>query len=152
MANRYKVTLTKAGREELTMLTRKGKSSAAKIIHARALLLCDAGGHGPAWKVADVAESLGVSSRTIEHVKQRFVEEGMEAALQRRPASKPREVVFGGEFEARLTKLACSQAPEGHARWTIQLLSEKLVELKIVETVSTMTVQRALKKTHCVLT
>jgi hypothetical protein len=77
---------------------------------------------------------LGVSSRTIEHTKQRFVEEGMEAALKRRPSSKPRKVVFGGEFEARLTKLACSPAPEGHARWTIQLLTEKLVELKIVGT------------------
>jgi hypothetical protein len=61
-------------------------------------------------------------------------------------------VVFGGEFEARLTKLACSPAPEGHARWTNRLLAEKLVELKIVGTVSTMTVQRALKKTNCALT
>jgi transposase len=151
MANRYKVTLTKTERGQLEAMTRKGKSNAAKFTHARALLLCDADEHGQRWKVADVADALGVSSRTIEHIKQRFVEEGIEAALSRRPSSKPRKVVFGGEFEARLTKLACSQAPEGYARWTIQLLSEKLVELKIVGTVSTMTVQRALKKTNCAL-
>ena len=149
MANRYKVTLTKAEREELTAMTRKGKSNAAKFIHARALLLCDAPGQGVRWKVADVAAALGVSARTIEHIKQRFVEEGMEAALGHKRTGKPREVVFGGRFEARLTKLACSQAPEGRARWTIRLLAEKLVELKIVESVSTMTVQRALKKTNC---
>jgi transposase len=152
MANRYKITLTKAERKELTAMTRKGKSNAAKIIHARALLLCDAGEHGEAWKVADVAHALGVSSRTIEHIKQRFVEEGIEAALGRKPSSKPREVIFGSEFEAQLIKLACSQAPKGHTRWTIQLLTEKLVELKIVETVSTMTVHRTLKKANCVLT
>lgn len=152
MANRYKVTLTKAEREELTAMTRKGKSSAGKFIHARALLLCDAGEHGGRWKVADVAAALGVSARTIEHIKQRFVEEGIEAALGRKRTGQPREVVFGGQFEARLTKLACSQAPEGRARWTLRLLAEKLVELKIVESVSTMTVQRALKKTNCALT
>ena len=77
MANRYKVTLTKAEREELTAMTRKGKSNAAKFIHARALLLCDAPEHGVRWKVAGVAVALGVSARTIEHIKQRFVEEGM---------------------------------------------------------------------------
>jgi transposase len=152
MAKRYKITLTKAMRDELTAMTRKGKFNAAKIVHARALLLCDTGNHGKPWKVADVADALGVSSRTIEHIKQRFVEEGIEMALERRPSSKPRELVFGGEFEAQLTKLARSPAPEGHARWTIQLLTKKLVELKRVETVSTMTVHRALKRANCTLT
>lgn len=152
MANRYKVTLTKAEREQLTELTRSGNSTAAKFIHARALLLCDAGKHGDPWKVADVASALGVTSRTLEHLKQRFVEEGLEAALARRTQRKRREPTFDGEFDARLTALACSQTPAGHQRWTVRLLADKLVELKIVEAVSTMTVQRSLKKTNCVLT
>ena len=151
MANRYKVTLTKAERERLTELTRSGKSTAAKFVHARALLLCDAGKFGDPWKVADVAGALGVSARTVEHLKQRFVEEGLETALVRRPQSKPREVDFDGEFDARLTALACSQAPKGRQRWTVRLLAEKLVELKIAERVSPMTVQRSLKKTNCSL-
>lgn len=152
MANRYKVTLTQAERAQLTELTRRGKSSAAKFIHARALLLCDAGEFGEPWKVGDVAGALGVSSRMLEHLKQRFVEEGLDSALVRKPASKPREATFAGEFDARLTALACSAAPSGRRRWTVRLLAEKLVELKIVERVSTMTVQRSLKKTNGVLT
>jgi len=150
MANRYKVTLTKAEREQLTGQTR-GKSTAAKFIHARALLLCDAGEFGDRWMVADVAAALGVTSRTIEHLKQRFVEEGLEAALARKP-SKPRVPVFDGDFDARLTALACSQAPKGFKRWTVRLLADKVVELKIIDSVSTMTIQRSLKKTNCVLT
>jgi transposase len=152
MANRYKVTLTQKEREQLTDLTRSGKSTAAKFIHARALLLCDAGKFGEPWKVADVAAALGVSSRTIEHLKQRFVEEGLESALVRKPQSKPRAVDFDGEFDARLTALACSKAPTGRQRWTVRLLAEKLVELKIADRVSTMTVQRSLKKMNCSLT
>jgi hypothetical protein len=89
MANRYKVTLTQSERTELTQLTRCGKTPAAKFLHARALLLCDAGEHGDPWKVADVAAALGISSRTVEHIKQSFVEEGLEAALVRKPPCKP---------------------------------------------------------------
>ena len=146
MANRYKVTLTQAEREQLTVLTRTGKTTAKKFVHARALLLCDAGEFGNPWKVADVADALGVTPRTIEHIKQRFVEEGIEAAIERRPACKPRPRTFDGVFEARLFKLACSPAPEGFARWSLGLLANKLVELQVVQSVSTMTVQRRLKK------
>jgi len=152
MANRYKVTLTKMEREQLTEQTRSGKSTAAKFVYARALLLCDAGEHGDPWKVADVAAALGVTTRTIEHLKQRFVEEGLEAALARKAHRKPREATFDGAFDARLTALACSKAPAGHQRWTIRLLADKLVELKIVDAISTMSVQRSLKKTNCALT
>ncbi|MDR2112850.1 MAG: helix-turn-helix domain-containing protein, partial [Candidatus Accumulibacter sp.] len=103
MAPRYKVTLTESERSELEDLTRNEKTGAKKFINARALLLCDAGRHGPAWKVADVAEALGVTSRTIEHLKKRFVEEGLEAALERKQReTPPRAVIFDGEFEARL--------------------------------------------------
>jgi transposase len=152
MANRYKVTLTKAEREQLTEQTRSGKSTAVKFVYARALLLCDAGEWGDPWKVADVASALGVTSRTIEHLKERFVEEGLEAALARKAQRTPRECVFDGAFDARLTALACSQAPAGYQRWTVRLLADKLVELKVVESISTMTVHRSLKKTNCVLT
>lgn len=154
MANRYRITLTPDEREMLETITRSGKTNAPKFIHARALLLCDAGDANPAepWKVADVAAALGVTARTIEHLKQRFVEEGFDSALNRKPISKPRKVTFDGAFEARLTALACSPAPDGRSRWTIRLLADKVVELKIAPTISTMTVQRVLKKTNCVLT
>jgi transposase len=153
MTPRYRVTLTKEERNELEALTKKGKIEARRFKYARALLLCDAGPEGPSWKVADVADALGVTSRSIEHLKKRFVEEGLEAALERKPLDKPpREVVFDGAFEARLISLACSEAPEGHQRWTVRLLAEKAVELHFAETVSHMTVQRTLKKMNFSLT
>lgn len=100
------------------------------------------------WKVADVATALGISARTIEHLKERFVEEGLDAALVRKPNSKPPTITF----DARLTALACSPAPNGRARWTVRLLAEKVVELHFVPAVSLMTIQRSSKKTNCVLT
>ena len=153
MSPRYRVTLTKEERKELETMTRRGKTHARRFIHARALLLCDAGADGPAWNVADVATALGVTSRAIEHLKKRFVEDGLEAALERKPREKPpREVMFDGAFEARLIALACSDAPEGHRRWTVRLLADKAVELRFAESVSHMTVQRVLKKTNLSLT
>ena len=153
MSPRYRVTLTEEERKELDAMTRRGKTHARRFIHARALLLCDAGADGPAWNVADVATALGVTSRAIEHLKKRFVEDGFEAALDRKPREKPpREVVFDGAFEARLITLACSDAPEGRRRWTVRLLADKAVELRFAESVSHMTVQRVLKKTNLSLT
>jgi transposase len=153
MSPRYRVTLTKEERKELEAMTRRGKTHARRFIHARALLLCDAGTDDPAWNVADVAAALGVTSRAIEHLKKRFVEDGLEAALERKPREKPpREVTFDGAFEARLITLACSDAPEGHRRWTVRLLADKAVELRFAESVSHMTVQRVLKKTNLSLT
>ena len=152
MAPRYRVTLTEKERSQLEALTRSGKTAASKFIHARALLLCDAGTHGNPWKVAEVAEALGVTTRTIEHLKARFVEEGIEAALERKPPAKAPKLTFDGAFDARLTALACSPAPAGRARWTVRLLAEKVVELKIAPKVSTMSVHRALKKTNLSLT
>jgi transposase len=149
---RYKVTLTKEERSQLEELTRSGKTTAPKFVHARALLLCDAGEHGTPWKVADVAEALGVTTRTIEHLKARFVEEGIEAALVRKPPAKPRKLTFDGDFQARLTALACSPAPKGRVRWTVRLLAEKVVALKLAPKISPMSIQRALKKTNLSLT
>ena len=153
MSPRYRVTLTQEERKELESMTRRGKTHARKFIHARALLLCDAGAEGPAWNVSDVATALGVSSRAIEHLKKRFVEDGFEAALERKPREKPpREVTFDGAFEARLISLACSDAPNGRRRWTVRLLADKAVELSFAASVSHMTVQRVLKKTNLSLT
>ena len=153
MSPRYRITLTELERKNLEALTRNGKTGAKKFIHARALLLCDAGPDGPAWTVATAAEALGVTSRTIEHLKKRFVEEGLEAALVRKTRGKPpRDVIFDGAFEARLIALACSDAPEGYQRWTVRLLADKAVELNFASSVSHMTVQRVLKKMNLSLT
>jgi transposase len=153
MSPRYRVTLTQEERKALESMTRRGKTHARRFIHARALLLCDAGADGPAWNVSDVATALGVTSRAIEHLKKRFVEEGLEAALERKPREKPpREVIFDGAFEARLIALACSEAPEGRRRWTVRLLADKAVELCLAASVSHMTVHRVLKKTNFSLT
>lgn len=153
MPPRYRITLTKQERKELEALTRNGKTGAKKFIHARALLLCDAGPDGPAWTVATAAEALGVTSRTIEHLKKRFVEDGLDAALVRKTREKPpRDVTFDGAFEARLIALACSDTPEGYQRWTVRLLADKAVELNFASSVSHMTVQRVLKKMNLNLT
>ncbi|MFZ5884573.1 MAG: IS630 family transposase [Chloroflexota bacterium] len=146
MKPRYRVTLTEQERQELVTL-KTGRTSAKQFLYARALLLCDAGPQGPAWTVADVAEALGVTPRTIEHLKKRFVEEGLAAALKRKQPEKPgREPTFDGAFEARLIALACSETPEGRQRWTVRLLAEKAIELDLAPSVSHMTVQRLLKK------
>ena len=153
MPPRYRITLSKQERKELEALTRNGKTGAKKFIHARALLLCDAGPDGPSWTVAVAAEALGVTPRTIEHLKKRFVEDGLEAALVRKIREKPpRDVIFDGAFEARLIALACSDAPEGYQRWTVRLLADKAVELNFASSVSHMTVQRVLKKMNLSLT
>ena len=149
MKPRYRVTLTELERQELDALTGTSKTNARQFLCARVLLLCDASPYGPAWKVADIAEAMGVTPRTIEHLKKRFVEEGLGAALARKQReSPPREVIFDGAFEARLVALACSKTPEGRQRWTVRLLAEKAVELNLTPSVSPMTVQRLLKKTN----
>jgi len=153
MKPRYRVTLTSGERHELECLAKAGKSSARRFLYARSLLLCDAGEEGPAWTVANTAEAMGVTPRTIEHLKKRFVELGLESALERKqPDKPPREVIFDGAFEARLIALACSESPSGRRRWTVRLLAEKVVELDLAPRVSHMTVHRILKKTNFSLT
>jgi hypothetical protein len=147
MAPRYRVSLTSDERDKLERMNRTGKTSARQFQYARALLLCDVAEGQQAWTVERVAEALGAAPRTIEHLKKRFVEEGLEAALERkRPEKPPRGVTFDGAFEARLIALACSEAPDGHSRWTVRLLAEKAVELDLAPKVSHMTVQRILKR------
>lgn len=153
MAPRYKVTLTKDERHELEAISTKGKRAARTVLYSRALLLLDAGECGPKWHVQKVAEALGVTSRSLEHLKRRFVEQGISAAIERKErTTPPREIQFGGEFEAHLLALACSKAPEGRSRWTVRLLAEKMVELNVVPSVSPMTVCNTLKKMNLSLT
>ena len=111
MAPRYRVTLTKEERKELEAISTKGKRAARTVLYARALILLDAGEYGPKkWVVAKVAEALGTTSRSLEHLKKRFVEEGLPAAIERKKrVSPPREIQFGGEFEAHLLALACTE-------------------------------------------
>ena len=153
MAPRYRVTLTKEERKDLEAISTKGKRAARTVLYARALLLLDAGELGSKWIVAQVAEALGTTTRSIEHLKKRFIEEGLPAAIERKKRlTPPREIQFGGEFEAHLLALACSEVPEGRNRWTIRLLAEKMVELKMVQSVSPMTVCNTLKKINLSLT
>ncbi len=153
MAPRYRVTLTGEERKDLEAISTKGKRAARMVLNAQALLLLDTEELGQNWIVSKVAEALGTSTRSLEHLKKCFVEEGLSAAIERKKRVKPaREVQFGGEFEAHLLALACSDAPEGRKRWTVRLLAEKLIELKIVPTVSPMTVCNTLKKMNLNLT
>ncbi len=153
MAPRYRVTLSREERSELETISTTGKRAARTVLYARALLLMDTSETGPSWTVGRVSEAVGVTSRCLEHLKKRLVEEGMDRALYRKKrVDPPRKKVFGGEFEAQLIALACSEPPEERERWTIRLLAEKMVELKIVPHVSPMTVCNTLKKTNLNLT
>ncbi|MBD3239396.1 MAG: IS630 family transposase [Chitinivibrionales bacterium] len=147
MVVRYRVTLSEEERTELERIVSNGKTGAKTFMRARALLLCDTATQEPRWTVEQVAEALGVTTRSIEHWKKRFVEQGLEAALARRQRlSPPVRVRYDGAFDARVMQLACSQAPEGHARWTVRLLAEKVVELGIAPSCTRMAVCRSPKK------
>jgi transposase len=142
MDKKYIVTLTDAERATLRTLISSGKGAARRLIHARVLLKADQG--LPDQAIGDAVE---VSRPTVERIRKRFVEEGLDAALDPRRPDRPREHKIDGEGEARLIALACSAPPTGEARWTLRLLAAKLVELEYLAEVSHETVRRALKKT-----
>lgn len=145
---KYTVTLTPGERGQLDALIRRGKAAALVLARARILLKADQADGGPAWDDARIAEAVSVGERTVSRVRQRFVERGFEACLQRKPQDKPsRERKLDGAAEARLIAVACSTAPGGRAEWTMRLLADKLVELGVVDAVSDETVRRAMKKT-----
>ncbi len=143
---KYIVKLTKRERADLTDLVKKGKGAARKLSHARVLLKVDSGKYGEHYTDEEAKEALSMGLRTIERIRERFVEEGLEAALIRREHRGKKPRLLDGAQEAKLVSLACSQAPEGRTRWTLQLLADKMVELKCVDSVSRWTVQRTLKK------
>jgi transposase len=141
MAKRYIVTLTEDERAYLLTLTKKGKIAARKLTHAHILLQADAGDMD-----AVIAAALQVGIATVERVRKRFVEEGLEAALNERPRPGGQRKLDGKQ-EAFLIALACSTPPEGRTSWTMQLLAHKLVELRVIDAISDETVRRTLKKT-----
>jgi transposase len=146
---RYKVTLEAEERQRLHDLIAAGRAAARKLSHARILLKADAADGGPAWPDYRIADALEVSTATVERVRQRFVEQGLDAALDRKHRERPaREIKLDGRAEAQLIALACSAPPEGRATWTMQLLADKLVELEVVASISDETVRLALKKTR----
>src|ERR671927_664999 len=147
MTKKYRVTLTRAEREELERLLARGKADVRKIKHAQILLKADQAGGGPGWPDQRIAEVLEVGIATVERVRRRFVEEGLASALSPyRGGKRIYEHKLDGAQEAHLIALACSAPPEGRARWTLRLLARRMVELAYVDTLSYETVRQTLKK------
>lgn len=145
---KYVVRLSAEERETLETLIRKGKSPASLQTKARILLKADVSAAGEGWSDSAIAQALDTSVSTIERTRQRLVEEGFAAVLRRKHhANSARQRTFDGVAEARLVALACSQPPAGHARWSLRLLEQKVVELRIVGKASDNTIGRTLKKT-----
>lgn len=148
MAKKYIVTLTDEERESLRKMTCSGRSAARKQLHARILLKADVSPGGLSCLDGEIASSLDIGVRTVERVRERFVEEGLEAALVPRKPRREYERRLDGVGEAHLIALACSPAPEGRERWTLQLLADRMVVLGHVPALSDDTVGRVLKKTR----
>lgn len=144
----YRIQLSAEERAELEVLTRRKFVDGHKVCKARALLLCDESGDGPGMSDAAVIEATGMKAATLGRLRERCCEVGplqaLERAKQVRPSRTPKVT---GEVEARLTALACSEAPDGCKRWTLNLLGARLVELELVDSISYETVRRVLKKT-----
>ena len=144
---KYIVRLTQEERKELEHLRKKARIQPYKRTRAQILLLADQGVNGPAWIDEKIAQAVGVSKRTVEHVRQQLVEQGLEASLERKKRETPPvEPKLTGDKEARIIALACTPPPEGYARWTLTLLADTLVELEVFDAISRTSVSTALKK------
>jgi transposase len=141
---KYIVTLTSEERQQLAQISRTGKASAYQITRARILLKADTSEPEEHWKDAEISAALDVSVATIERLREQFVEEGVPKCLQRK--TRMYERLLDGEQEAKLVAIACSEAPGGRSRWTLRLLSSRVVELGYVEQISHETVRQTLKK------
>ena len=151
MNKKYIVRLMAEEKNELENLVKKGKTQVYRIKHANILLAVDV--EGPNWPDYQTAKAYKCHQNTVVNVRQRFVEQGFEAALERKRQQAPsRKRIIDGENEARLISVACSKPPRGSAKWTMQLLADELVALKVVDSVSGQTVWRTLKKTNLNLT
>lgn len=144
---RYKVTLTQEERTELEAILKKGKHTSLEFRNACILLNSDESAVGNKYSNEDIAKMLHVTTKTVERLKQRFVEEGYEVCLGRKPYPEVANIKADGDFEAHLIALSCSEAPEGYARWSLRLLADKMVELKFVDNISHETIRKTLKKT-----
>lgn len=145
MVKRYIVRLSQEERAQLQDLVSKGQSAAYKIKHANILLNIDV--NGPGWTDEQTSEAFSCHVNTVANLRQRWVEQGLEMALERKPRpARPGQQVCDGEAEAKLIALRCGEPPAGQARWTLRLLADRAVELKIVPAISHETVRTILKK------
>jgi len=143
---RYKVTLIKDEREVLMAIINKGSHTSQRFRNAYILLNCDQGEHADKVTNAEMAKVLKIGMRTIDRVKKKFVEEGFEAALERKETERVYERIADGDVEAHLVAICCGEPPEGYGRWSLRLLANKMVELNIVNKISHETVRTVLKK------
>ena len=148
MAKKYIVRLTEAERTDLEGLIHKGKVAAHKRLHAEILLKADISELGEKWLDIQISQAFGISTRTVERVRERLVQEGLESALNRAKPIRVKSRVIDGEKEAHLVALACADAPDGRSRWTLRLFGQHRVELGHVESVSHETIRQTLKKTN----
>ena len=142
---KFVVRLNDAERQSLQELLAGKRVAADKVLRGRILLKADV--DGPGWSDPEIADAFNVGLSTVHRLRQRLVEEGLEAALARRPSSQQRPKKIDGAKEAHLIAITCGSPPEGRARWTLQLLADKLVELQLVDSISHETVRTTLKKT-----
>ena len=144
---KYIVELTSKERKQLQQLVKKGKVPGYKIRHAQMLLKADQGNKGSGWPDVQVAEVFAAHVTTVERLRKRFVEQGLEAALERNKRNNYARKL-DGDAEAHLIAIACSDPPTGRSEWSLRLLADRLVELSVVDSISYMTVSRTLKKTN----
>jgi transposase len=145
---RYTIKLTKEEVEELYSIINKGSHSSQTFRTAYILLNCDEGEYAEKITNEQISKVLKVGMRTIDRVKKKFIEEGFEGVLDRRPTSRVYETKSDGDVEAKLVALCCSEPPKGFAKWSLRLLADKMVELEYVESISHVTVRSVLKKTN----
>ena len=144
---RYKVTLTQEEHEVCKGVLSKGKHSSQQYRNACILVNTDEGPHGQKLSNEQIAQVLQINSKTVERVKQRFVEEGFDVCLDRKPYHRKGPKKADGDFEAHLVAISCSEAPEGYGRWSLRMLADKMVELEYTDSISHETVRQVLKKT-----
>ena len=146
----YTIKLSQTEVEDLKKIINKGSHTTQSFRAAYILLNCDKGEFSEDTKITneEICKILKLGARTIDRVKKKFIEEGFESALERRPSTQTYKKKADGDFEAHLISLACSQSPEGFARWSLRLLSDKMVEYKYVESISNETIRKVLKKTN----
>lgn len=145
---KYRIRLTADEQQELKALVSRGRTVAYKQTHARILLMSDESRPDGGMTDAEITSALGVGQSTVERIRKRCVEEGIESALNRKKQLRRRQKILDGEGEARLIAVACGEPPDGRTSWTLKLLADELVECEVVETISTETVRRVLKKTN----
>ena len=148
-AKLHRIKLSEDERHELEPIRDQKRGKGSKVMSALAMLLSDEGPYGPGRKDADIRQATGIAARSLERLRKRYCEVGPLGALERKPRETPgREIKITGEVEARITQLACSKPPAGHARWTLRLLADHLVEIEVIESISHQSVRTVLKKAN----